>query len=322
MENSTEPRIDADKRPLLDAQNITVTFDIGKSHETLFAVHNSSLSINRGEIHGLVGESGSGKSTLARVICGLQPTVSGNVVFNGTVLGKHRTKKEKQAIQMVFQDPFASLDPRMTVRATIAEILRCHHIVERKDIDNRCRELMELVQLSPSFLNAHPNDMSGGQRQRVVIARALAVNPQLLIADEAVASLDVSVQAGIINLLIDLRDKYHVSILFIAHNLAVVRSICDRISVMYLGRIVEEASRDELYSNPVHPYTRKLLNAVPSIGGLAEKPNQNPSNPTITLPNGKQAIPETPNPTSPADTWIMQSLDSSHNHYVAATISQ
>ncbi|MBF9668198.1 ABC transporter ATP-binding protein [Bifidobacterium dentium] len=307
---------------LLDAQNITVSFNIGqgKDKRVLYALNNVSMMIAPGEIHGLVGESGSGKSTFARVVCGLQPIQSGNIVFGNVTLGSKRTLTDRKNIQMVFQDPYASLDPRMTVKAMISEVLLRHHIVTRSECERKCRELLGMVQLSESFLNARPGDMSGGQRQRVVIARALAVNPKLLIADEAVASLDVSVQAGIINLLMDLRERHNIAILFIAHNLAVVRSLCDRISVIYLGRIVEEASRDELYGNPIHPYTRRLLKAVPRLDGQHTKlaPNESEQG-IIHLPDGTQGRILSPDPMVADTQWTLLSLDDRRDHYVAAT---
>ena len=306
---------------LLDAQNITVSFDIGqgKYKRVLYALNNVSMMIAPGEIHGLVGESGSGKSTFARAICGLQAIQGGNIVFAGTTLGAKRNLMDRKNIQMVFQDPYASLDPRMTVKSAISEVLLRHRVVSRGECERKCRELLDMVQLSESFLDARPGDMSGGQRQRVVIARALAVNPRLLIADDAVASLDVSVQAGIINLLMDLREQHNIAILFIAHNLAVVRSLCDRISVIYLGRIVEEASRDELYSNPIHPYTRRLLEAVPRLDGrhTVLAPNESEQG-VIHLPDGARGGILKPDPMVAGSPWTLLSLDDRRDHYVAA----
>lgn len=254
---------------LLDIDRVSVTFHTGHgaTASTIKALDEVSLQIGRGTVVGLVGESGSGKSTLARVICGLQPFDSGRVEFDSRPLAVRRDKRERRAIQMVFQDPYASLDPRMSIRDSIAEALNTHSLVPRRQVRAKCAELLEMVQLPPLLLDARPGGMSGGQRQRVAIARALAVEPALLIADEAVAALDVSVQAGIINLLADLRAQLGLTILFIAHDLAVVRTLCDRISVIYKGRIVEENVCAEVFSNPQDPYTRDLLEAVPRLDG-------------------------------------------------------
>jgi oligopeptide/dipeptide ABC transporter ATP-binding protein len=197
---------------------------------------------------------------------------------------------------MVFQDPYASLDPRMTVRQILAELLRYHDIVPRERVRARCAELMDLVQLPAALLDARPAGMSGGQRQRVAIARALAVEPRVLIADEAVAALDVSVQAGVINLLADLRERLNLSILFIAHDLAVVRSLCDRVSVIYLGRIVEEGPSARLFGTPEHPYTQGLLAAVPRLDGprAAAAIVTGEANPGMTTAAGCQFAPRCP----------------------------
>jgi ABC-type glutathione transport system ATPase component len=255
--------------PLLSAANVSVVFKVGRGRHatTLAALDDVSLDLERGEIVGLVGESGSGKSTMARVICGLQEHEGGRVVFDGRELGYRRSKEQRRAIQLVFQDPYASLDPRMTVRQALAEVLKVHQIVAKKDLRRRCAELMDLVQLPGRLLDSRPGGMSGGQRQRVCIARALAVNPQLLVADEVVAALDVSVQAGIVNLLADLRTDLGLSILFIAHDLAVVRALCDRVSVIYHGKVREERPCQELFDDPHDDYTKRLLSAIPRLDG-------------------------------------------------------
>ena len=254
---------------LLELTEVSQTFRTGHGRraQTIPALDRVSLRVGEGEVVGLVGESGSGKSTLARVICGLQPCDAGEVRFAGSVLGFRRSKSERRAIQLVFQDPYASLDPRMTIRQTLAEVLTVHRIVEGKAARQRCCELLDQVQLPASLLDARPGGMSGGQRQRVAIARALAVDPQLLVADEAVAALDVSVQAGIVNLLDDLRTDLGLTILFIAHDLAVVRSVCERVAVIYQGVIVEDRPAAELFADPADDYTKKLLSAVPRLDG-------------------------------------------------------
>jgi oligopeptide/dipeptide ABC transporter ATP-binding protein len=187
------------------------------------------------------------------------------VRFAGAALGATRRRVERRRIQMVFQDPYSSLNPRMTVRQALAELLRAHNMVPRDAVDARCRELLDLVGLGARALDAHPRQFSGGQRQRVAIARALALEPELLIADEPVSALDVSVQATVLNLLDELRDKLGLTVLLIAHNMAVVRHVSDRVAVMYLGRIVETAATNELFTNPRHPYTKGLLTAVPRL---------------------------------------------------------
>jgi peptide/nickel transport system ATP-binding protein len=236
-----------------------------KTGDVIRAVDTVNLRIAHGEAVGLVGESGSGKSTLARCLVGLYEPTSGRIAFEGLDISARRSVEERRRIQMVFQDPYSSLNPRMTVHATISEVLRVHHRVAPTRVDERCRELLDLVGLSPGFLQVYPRQLSGGQRQRISIARALALEPALLIADEPVASLDVSVQATILNLLSDLRRQLDLSLLFIAHDLNVVRHLCNRVAVMYLGRIVETADTEELFSNPRHPYTQALLAAIPRM---------------------------------------------------------
>jgi oligopeptide/dipeptide ABC transporter ATP-binding protein len=231
----------------------------------LRAVDGVDLELARGETLGLVGESGCGKSTLGRCIVGLYRPTTGTIRFAGEALQADRDRAGRRRIQMVFQDPYASLNPRMTVRQTLSELLRAHEVVPKDAVDARCRELLELVGLPERALDAHPRQFSGGQRQRVSIARALALEPDVLVADEPVSALDVSVQATVLNLLEELRDRLGLTVLLIAHNMSVVRHVCDRVAVMYLGRIVETAATDELFANPRHPYTQGLLKAVPRL---------------------------------------------------------
>jgi oligopeptide/dipeptide ABC transporter ATP-binding protein len=237
----------------------------GVAPEVLRAVDGVDLEIARGEALGLVGESGCGKSTLGRCIVGLYAPSSGEIRYEGERLPDRRARSQRRRMQMVFQDPYSSLNPRMTVRQVLSELLRVHNMVPRNRVDERCRELIELVGLGARALDAHPRNFSGGQRQRVSIARALALEPELLVADEPVSALDVSVQATVLNLLDELRSKLGLTMLFIAHNMAVVRHVCDRVAVMYLGRIVETAPTETLFSNPRHPYTQGLLKAVPRL---------------------------------------------------------
>ncbi|MFD9330360.1 ABC transporter ATP-binding protein [Streptomyces sp. NPDC060065] len=231
----------------------------------LRAVDDVSITVGPGEILGIVGESGCGKSTLARAIAGLTAPDRGSIELDARPLSRKRSVTEMRAIQMVFQDPGASLNPRRTVGAVISELLRVHRIVERSKERERVEELLHLVGLPERTYDSLPRQLSGGQRQRVGIARALAVEPRLLVADEAVAALDVSVQAAILNLFADLRARLGLSMVFISHDLAAVQAICDRVAVMYLGRVVETASVEELFGNPGHPYTRALISASPSL---------------------------------------------------------
>ncbi|MGN6380018.1 MAG: ABC transporter ATP-binding protein [Gaiellales bacterium] len=265
--------------------------------EVLRAVDGVDLEIHRGEARGLVGESGCGKSTLGRCIVGLYAPTAGDIVYEGETLPHVRKRAQRRRMQMVFQDPYSSLNPRMTVRQVLSELLRVHRMVPRNRVDDRCRELLELVGLSQQALDAYPRQFSGGQRQRVSIARALALEPELLVADEPVSALDVSVQATVLNLLDDLRQRLGLTMLFIAHNMAVVRHVCDRVSVMYLGRIVETAPTQELFTNPRHPYTKGLLKAVPRLApgrlSTAEAVVGDPPSP-INLPDGCRFHPRCP----------------------------
>jgi len=255
--------------PILYFNDVTVSFMArrGKTKKPINAADHVTLSVRQGEIFGLVGESGSGKSTLARLAVGLNSFASGSVVFDGTILenGK-RPLALRQRIQMVFQDPYSSLDPRQTIRSCIAEVLSLHFELSSKDRDERVAGLLGDVGLAQRHASVHPRSLSGGQRQRVAIARALAAEPRVLILDEAVSALDVSVQAQILNLLGDLRQTREISYLFISHDLAVVQQVSDEVVVMHRGRIVEAGSTDDVLRAPADEYTRRLIAAVPRPG--------------------------------------------------------
>jgi oligopeptide/dipeptide ABC transporter ATP-binding protein len=242
------------------------------------AVDGVSFDIRRGETLGLVGESGCGKTTTGRCILQLERPTSGEILFDGvslTALDRKSLSGMRRRIQVIFQDPYSSLNPRMKIGDIIAEPMQVHGIEpDKAGRDRRVRELLSICGLPAKFADRYPHEMSGGQRQRVGIARALSLRPEFIVCDEAISALDVSIQAQIINLLEDLRDEFNLTYLFIAHDLSVVRHLCHRVAVMYLGRVVELADCDELYGNPLHPYTRALLEAVPVADPAVEERRQ------------------------------------------------
>ncbi len=246
---------------------ITSGFLVRRQLGTVKAVDGVSLSIGRGEVVGLVGESGCGKSTLARTIVQLLPTTSGAVILEGknlTAGSVSEIRDIRRDLQMVFQDPYASLNPRLTVYATLAEPLLVHGVCAPDEVPARVNELMRVVGLAPRFLQKYPHEFSGGQRQRIAIARALALRPKVIVADEPVSALDVSIQAQILNLLAQLVREMNLSLIFIAHDLSVVKHISDRVAVMYLGKIVELGPATDVIERPRHPYTRALISAIPT----------------------------------------------------------
>ena len=241
------------------------------------AVDGVTFSIERGQTMGLVGESGSGKTTIGRTIVRLYKPTAGQVLFGDQDLAKldgEPLRQMRRRVQMVFQDPFASLNPRYTIGSLISEPMQVYHVGNTKEIRERTTELLRVVGLRPEYIDRYPHEFSGGQRQRIAVARALAINPEFVIADEPVSALDVSIRAQVLNLLQRLQKQFNLTYLFISHDLSVVRHVADRIAVMYLGKIVELSDRDELYANPQHPYTRALLSAVPIPDPKIEKQRQ------------------------------------------------
>jgi len=271
--------------PLLDVRDLVMHFPVksrgivARTVGHVKAVDGVSFTLQAGQALGLVGESGSGKTTTGRLITRLQKPTSGQILFEGQDIAKsspRQLKPLRREIQMIFQDPYTSLNPRQTVGEIVGAPLAIHKLVPRDKRLGRVQELLEIVGLNPEHYNRYPHEFSGGQRQRIGIARALTLQPKVLVADEPVSALDVSIQAQVINLMQDLQREFNIAFLFIAHDLAIVRHFCPEIAVMYLGKIVEKAPREELYAAPKHPYTKALLSAVPDveqarIGGRRER---------------------------------------------------
>ncbi len=266
-------------RRLLEVNNLTKHFPIkggflSKTVGLVHAVDGVSFHLDRGETVGLVGESGCGKSTTGRLILRLIQPTAGEIHFEGRDISRLRRSRMslvRRNMQLIFQDPYASLNPRMTVGSIVSEALKIHRVARGSEIEDRTAGLLKRVGLHPEHMRRYPHEFSGGQRQRIGIARALALNPKLIIADEPVSALDVSIQAQVINLLQDLKGEFNLSYLVIAHDLSVVEYISDRVAVMYLGKIVEMAPGDQLYRHPIHPYTEALLSAVPIPNPRLEK---------------------------------------------------
>lgn len=304
--------------PVMEMRNVSVRFG------ELRAVDDVSLAVRRGSVMGIVGESGCGKSTLARVMVGLQDASRGSVQIDGKVVTARRSRDQRRRIQMVFQDPTSSLNPRMTVGAMLRELLVTHGLRSRTAVKERTRELIDLVGLPDQVLDTRPRALSGGQRQRVSIARALAVEPDVVVADEAVAALDVSVQATIVNLFLELQERLGLTLVFISHDLGVVRALCDDVAVMYLGRIVEVAQADQLFQSPAHPYTRALLRAAPTIRSV-DAPHtaevlhgELPS--AFSVPTGCRFHPRCPEVIDGCDTHDPALRSTAHHHQVACVL--
>ncbi|MDN5787849.1 ABC transporter ATP-binding protein [Pseudorhodobacter sp.] len=282
---------DTGAQPILDIRDLHVHFPIGnqfftRNKRTLHAVSGVNLSLGEGECLSVVGESGCGKSTTALAVMGLQEPTSGDILFEGnSIIGEAAPSRMDRAriAQMVFQDPYASLNPRQTVRSSLSGPLRLHGVTAKSELDDRIADILKKVDLRPEHAARFPHEFSGGQRQRIGIARALVLNPRILMLDEPVSALDVSVRAQIINLLLDLQEELSLSFIMISHDLGVVEHMSDRVAVMYFGQIVELGRWDAIFANPTHPYTRKLIATIPDPD-------------TVLHPNRKSALAKNPPP--------------------------
>ena len=313
---------------LVEAKNLKKFFPVRShffSREKTFvqAVVGVNLTIRRGETLGLVGESGCGKSTLGRLILRLEEPTEGQIFFEGEdilLYSSERLRLLRRQMQIIFQDPYSSLNPRKTIGSIIGEPLIIHKIGGKKEREERVLKLMEVVGLRPEHINRYPHEFSGGQRQRIGIARALALNPKLIIADEPVSALDVSIQAQVLNLLEDLQDEFHLTYLFIAHDLSVVEHISDRVAVMHLGRLAELAQSDDLYRRPKHPYTQALLSANPVPDPTLERKRillQGEVPSPINPPPGCNFHTRCPHRFEPCDKEVPQFKEIEPNHWVA-----
>lgn len=269
-----------ERKTLLDIRRLSKQFPIRSKHlfgktQTLYAVDDVTIRIYEGETLGIIGESGCGKSTLGRMVVGLHQPTSGEIFYDGDKVDTQHKRgydKIRKSVQMVFQDPYSSLDPRTTCGDLVAEPLIIHGLCpDRKEREKRVASLLEEVGLSAQHIYRYPHEFSGGQRQRINVARALALNPRLIVCDEPVSALDVSIQAQVLNLLNRLQREYNLSYMFISHDLSVIKHISDRIAIMYLGRVVELCSAEEIYKHPLHPYTQALLSAIPPSSPFEKK---------------------------------------------------
>jgi len=313
---------------LLKVQSLTKYFGVkkmfGPREGTLKAVDGVDLSIHKDKVMALVGESGCGKSTVARLVLNLINPTSGTVLFRGrNIFGFDRKEMKafRKSVQIIFQDPFASLNPRRTIYDTVSEPLLIHNLVSGSQMRDSVADILGSVGLAPDIMNRYPHEFSGGQRQRICIARALAVSPELIVADEPLSALDVSIQAQILNLLQDLREKTGISFLFISHDLRVVKYFSDAVGVMYLGKIVEYAKTDEIFEEPLHPYTEVLLSSVPEIRaeeeGRTRRPVLKGDVPSpINIPSGCPFHPRCPKRFGPCDK-IVPSLSAQKGRFVS-----
>jgi len=290
------------------------------------AVDGVSFAVQPGETLGLVGESGCGKSTLGRTLVRLYEPTAGSIRYRGEdflAVSGERLRTMRRSLQMIFQDPFASLDPRMTIARILAEPFKVHDICSPRECQERAAALLETVGLKAAHLNRYPHEFSGGQRQRISIARAIALNPDLVIADEPVSALDVSIQAQILNLMKDLQEEFSLTYIFISHDLSVIDHFCDRIAVMYLGKIIEMAPREELFGNPKHPYTQALIDAIPKVGQGKRRMKQaltgevpSPINP----PSGCHFHPRCPQRFDGCDRGFPALREERRDHFVACKL--
>lgn len=316
---------------LIDIQHLYKYFTVetnffGKPTSILKAVDDVSFQIKKGEAFGLVGESGCGKSTIGKMLVDLYSPTKGKIIFDGvdlTTLSKKERRKYCKDIQLIFQDPYASLNPRMTIGDIIAEPILINKLRPKNEVENRVSYLLNCVGLSANYRNRYPHEFSGGQRQRVGIARALAVEPKLIVCDEPVSALDVSIQAQVLNLLDDLKSEFDLTYLFIAHGLNVVKHISDRVGVMYLGKLMEIAQKNELYHNPMNPYTQALLSAIPSVDPNNRKKRiilsgDVPS--PIDPPEGCRFCSRCFKRTDGCDKFDTQLREVSENHFVACKL--
>ena len=315
--------------PLLQTVNLKKYFKVGQK-SWLHAVDNVNLSIDAGKTLGVVGESGCGKSTLGRTVLQLLQPTDGQVLFNGediTKLSRHKMNEMRKEMQIIFQDPYASLNPRMTVSEIIAQPMLINHTMSSSiDLFKRVDQLMDTVGLAKRLRNAYPHELDGGRRQRIGVARALSLNPKFIVCDEPVSALDVSIQAQILNMLMDLQDEMDLTYMFITHDLSVVKHISDDIAVMYLGQCVEKAPSRDLFANPMHPYTKALLSAipVPSLAAREKKPELikgEVSNPIDPKP-GCRFAKRCPFCTEKCTAQDIPLKEVAPNHFVACTLVQ
>ena len=311
------------EKVLLECVNLKKYFDTPRG--MLHAVDDVSFKLCEGKTLGVVGESGCGKSTLGRTLLRLTPSTGGKIIFNGEDITEKSPKdmiKLRQEMQMIFQDPFSSLDPKMTVSQIIEEPLRIHKVYKNKEErSKRVNELMEIVGLDDRYVNVYPHELDGGRRQRIGIARSIALNPKFIVCDEPVSALDVSIQAQILNLMMDLKEEFGLTYIFVTHDLSVVKHISDEILVLYLGQMVEKASSDRLFENPIHPYTKALLSAIPipdiSFKGKEAEVMKGEVTSPVEPPEGCRFAARCPVPSDRCFCETPEFVEVEENHFVA-----